>query len=104
MNASEGAVLTARVTLVTCANCGNENKATAKFCAECGILLTRACPACAAAVRPGQRFCDECGTPLSSPPGSEGGTTDREPAISSSAVLTSTGQLAERRVVRCKVV
>ena len=85
--------------VVTCGNCGNENKSTAKFCAECGTLLARACPACAATVGPDQRFCDECGTPLNqqssaaaTPP------ADREPTFTPSNGSSATAQLAERRV------
>jgi class 3 adenylate cyclase/tetratricopeptide (TPR) repeat protein len=87
------------VTLVTCENCGNANKATAKFCAECGMLLARACPSCGAAIQSSQRFCDECGTPLNQRPGAAAGVPPgREPSIVPSAGSSSTGQLAERRV------
>jgi class 3 adenylate cyclase/tetratricopeptide (TPR) repeat protein len=86
------------VTLVTCEKCGNENKATAKFCAECGTVLARACPSCSAATRPGQHFCDECGTPLEQRPPAAVAPADRQPSIASSAGPNSAGQLAERRV------
>jgi class 3 adenylate cyclase/tetratricopeptide (TPR) repeat protein len=44
-----------------CASCEFDNRAGARFCAECGATLARACPACGAAAGPEQRFCDECG-------------------------------------------
>ena len=47
-----------------CPACQAENKATAKFCSECGTALALRCPGCGTPHRPGQRFCDECGTPL----------------------------------------
>src|SRR3954447_19496991 len=88
-----------RVTLVTCENCGNANKATAKFCAEGGMLLARACPSCGAAIQSSQRFCDECGTPLNQRPGAAAVVPPgREPSIVPSAGPSSPGQLAERRV------
>ena len=85
---------------MTCGNCGSDNKATARFCAECGTQLARACPACAAVVGPDQRFCDECGAPLNQQPAAATvALADREPAIAAeSAVSSSSGQLAERRV------
>ncbi len=51
---------------MTCRHCGEENTATARFCAQCGHALTRACSTSGAHVRPGQRFCGLAGfTPLS---------------------------------------
>jgi class 3 adenylate cyclase/tetratricopeptide (TPR) repeat protein len=83
---------------VTCGNCGNQNKATAKFCAECGKLLARACPSCGASTQPDQRFCDECGTPLDQrSPAVALAPAGREPPIAAVG-SGSPGQLAERRV------
>ena len=49
---------------VQCPGCRHENRASAKFCDECGATLPRACPACGASARAGAKFCDECGQPL----------------------------------------
>ncbi len=82
---------------MNCGSCGKENKATAKFCAECGSLLARACPSCAAPVRADQRFCDECGTPLGTAGALPSSTPDRSIDPSSPAAQAH-GQSAERRV------
>ena len=34
----------------------------AKFCAECGTPLARACPSCGTPADAGRKFCGECGT------------------------------------------
>ncbi|MGQ0669319.1 MAG: adenylate/guanylate cyclase domain-containing protein [Actinomycetota bacterium] len=47
---------------MTCAACGAENRATARFCRECGSPLALTCPN-GHAVEPGDRFCDTCGAP-----------------------------------------
>jgi class 3 adenylate cyclase len=48
-----------------CPRCGQENRATARFCGECGTALgTDACPRCSAPNPPGHRFCDGCGARL----------------------------------------
>jgi hypothetical protein len=44
-----------------CSNCGSENSAGKKFCAECGAGLSRGCPQCAAENAPAARFCGDCG-------------------------------------------
>src|SRR3569623_3268947 len=48
----------------TCASCGADQPAGAKFCNECGAPLAIACPVCAAPVPPGAKFCNECGADL----------------------------------------
>ena len=83
---------------MTCENCGSANKATAKFCAECGMLLARACPSCGASVEQDQRFCDECGTPLDQRHTAAAPGAAREPSIALPAESGSPGHLAERRV------
>ncbi len=52
-----------------CAQCGFENRETAKFCGDCGqpIRTTVACVACGTENPRGQRFCDECGGALDPP-------------------------------------
>ena len=49
---------------MTCASCGADNRAAARFCDSCGAALPRACPACATPLRPAAKFCDECGRPV----------------------------------------
>lgn len=39
-----------------CSNCGSENRAGRKFCAECGNPLAVTCTSCGAANEPGERF------------------------------------------------
>jgi len=46
---------------VTCAACGHNNRAAARFCDNCGAALPRVCAACATPLRPAAKFCDECG-------------------------------------------
>ena len=50
---------------MSCPACGHENRATARFCGNCGSpLATVACPSCGAGNPVGQRFCDACGKTL----------------------------------------
>ncbi|PWU23297.1 MAG: hypothetical protein C5B48_08870, partial [Candidatus Rokuibacteriota bacterium] len=70
---------------MTCATCGAENRAGAKFCRECGAALATVCPTCGAAADSGQRFCDQCGGALA-----PGGPTP---------VAAQERPAAERRVV-----
>src|ERR1051325_5158777 len=61
--------------MITCAQCGIENRPGARFCGGCGSSLSQMCSACGAANDPGMRFCNDCGAPLGdvareiSPPG-----------------------------------
>ena len=80
---------------MACAHCGEDNKATAKFCAACGSPLTQVCPNCAVGVRSDQRFCDECGTALVAVPSSASSPITAG-ALSSDA--SQSGPVAERRV------
>ncbi|MEP6656269.1 MAG: adenylate/guanylate cyclase domain-containing protein [Betaproteobacteria bacterium] len=50
-----------------CANCGADNRAARRFCADCGAVLPLACPACGFANQVGEKFCGGCGTPLAAP-------------------------------------
>ena len=50
--------------LVTCSNCGVENRVGRKFCSNCGTGLAVVCGECGAANEPGDRFCGECGSLL----------------------------------------
>lgn len=49
---------------MTCAVCGADIRAGAKFCSECGAPAVAACPNCSGPVDAGDRFCSECGTAL----------------------------------------
>src|SRR5436305_4789304 len=72
-----------------CRNCGATNRAGAKFCAECGVPQSAACPTCGAAVD-GGKFCAECGTSLA-------GTA---PVAAPAAVVAPAAEpVSERRVV-----
>ena len=53
---------------MTCAACGADIRAGAKFCSECGAAAVAACPSCSSPVDAGDKFCAECGTPLGSRP------------------------------------
>lgn len=52
----------------TCPSCNADNRATAKFCAECGTkFVTKTklfCPECGAENKSTAKFCAECGTKL----------------------------------------
>jgi len=74
---------------MTCGNCGAENRAGRKFCAECGMALTPPCPSCGAYNEPGEKFCGECGTAL-------GGGAAVAPAAKAAA---ASAPQAERRLV-----
>ena len=58
-----------------CAACGADNRAGAKFCAECGAGLSLACPN-GHPVAAGARFCDECGASM----GADGPAPSAAPA------------------------
>src|SRR5919108_229648 len=49
---------------MTCASCGTENPAGARFCMSCGKALERRCPSCGTPAPPEARFCMTCGTAL----------------------------------------
>jgi class 3 adenylate cyclase/tetratricopeptide (TPR) repeat protein len=52
---------------MTCAVCGADNRANAKFCRQCGSPLSRVCPN-GHPVPAEALFCDECGAGLEGPP------------------------------------
>lgn len=49
---------------VKCPKCGTMNKATMKFCAECGAKLKATCPKCGTFINRTAKFCPECGERL----------------------------------------
>jgi len=50
-----------------CWNCGSENPAGAKFCANCGKPQQAVCPECGTPFAEGAKFCANCGIPLGGP-------------------------------------
>jgi class 3 adenylate cyclase/tetratricopeptide (TPR) repeat protein len=77
---------------MTCAACDTDNRAGARFCVQCGAMLSRACASCGAAFNEGERFCASCGTRLSA----ESATP--KPLVASARVEASS-RLSERRHV-----
>ena len=71
--------------LMRCLQCGTDNRAGRRFCAQCGGALRLACPACGAENEHGDRFCGACGAALA--------TTAPAPAASIAAPVS------ERRLV-----
>src|SRR5207253_1939581 len=51
------------VAAMTCTVCGTDNRATAKFCRQCGSPLARVCPN-GHPVEADATFCDECGAAI----------------------------------------
>ena len=49
-----------------CSSCGAENQAAARYCAQCGALLSTRCPRCSAELSPDARFCPSCGEAVGS--------------------------------------
>ena len=47
-----------------CSACGHSNDANAKFCDECGAVLSKLCPACAKRNDGDAKFCSGCGSRL----------------------------------------
>jgi class 3 adenylate cyclase/tetratricopeptide (TPR) repeat protein len=70
-----------------CWNCGFDNPADAKFCANCGKPQRRPCPECGADIPDGSRFCPNCGIALAPAPYSPKVPSER--SESSGPVLTA---------------
>ena len=49
---------------LTCASCGAENPAGARFCSACGAPLQQTCPSCGTEQSANAAFCSSCGTAL----------------------------------------
>lgn len=56
------------VQTVMCPACGRAARVGARFCEECGAVLTRRCPSCQSEVGASARFCASCGHRLDAPP------------------------------------
>jgi adenylate cyclase len=50
--------------VLTCASCGAENPAGARFCSDCGAPLHETCPGCGAEQPATAAFCSSCGIAL----------------------------------------
>src|SRR5918992_5708623 len=71
----------------TCAACGAENPARARFCMACGTALgSPRCPGCGVENPGGAKFCIECGTALSAAPPVVAPAEAEEPLTPSSAL------------------
>ncbi|WP_051533953.1 zinc ribbon domain-containing protein [Desulfitibacter alkalitolerans] len=66
MKAEESqAAATGAAPLVSCPNCGNQEKEGTAFCSSCGQKLgSKACENCGQNLAPGAKFCAGCGTPV----------------------------------------
>jgi len=62
-----------------CSACGTESSSSARFCAQCGASLARACPRCGHEASPAARFCQECGSALDGPPAGPAATPAPSP-------------------------
>jgi class 3 adenylate cyclase/predicted ATPase len=76
---------------MVCSNCGTPNGPGAKFCAECGTVLSQACPACGSMLTPGARFCSNCGTPTGAGVGAAAGAGPGTSTATSTGAGTSPG-------------
>lgn len=47
-----------------CTSCGETNRESARFCADCGTPMHLTCGGCDATLSPRAKFCDQCGTPV----------------------------------------
>ncbi len=50
--------------MVLCPSCHTQNAANAKFCLNCGAVITNICPDCGFQLAPNSRFCPGCGKKL----------------------------------------
>ena len=53
---------------MNCAQCGQQNLTTAKYCSECGAFLAAHCGHCSAELTAGAKFCSKCGASAGQPP------------------------------------
>ncbi|HET7309893.1 MAG TPA: adenylate/guanylate cyclase domain-containing protein [Mycobacteriales bacterium] len=74
-----------------CAVCGADNRAGAKFCAECGSALASNCPQCGLPAT-GGRFCSECGASLAA-------TTVPATTPNGASAPPASEPVSERRIV-----
>jgi class 3 adenylate cyclase len=65
-----------------CSACGTENRASSRFCDQCGSALASVCPGCGASNRADARFCATCGLAI-------GGRDATAPAVASERRLVS---------------
>ena len=53
---------------MTCPRCRQDSPEHATFCPGCGARLVRSCASCGSELRAGARFCLQCGRPIGTPP------------------------------------
>jgi len=53
---------------MTCPRCRQDSPEHATFCPGCGTRLVRSCASCGTELRAGARFCLQCGQPVGTPP------------------------------------
>ncbi len=46
---------------LNCSACGHTNDANARFCDECGVVISKTCPSCGERNGGDAKFCDGCG-------------------------------------------
>jgi hypothetical protein len=51
---------------MTCPGCQHDNRATARFCENCGAPLGGRCANCGSTLAAGANFCPDCGRPAGS--------------------------------------
>jgi class 3 adenylate cyclase len=84
---------------VTCAECGHENRAGRKFCAECGAGLALACNACGTPYDAGEKFCGECGASLGGAKRAPVGAADATGSATSSPPTRASIDSGARKIV-----
>src|SRR5919108_6653711 len=80
---------------MTCAACGTENPAGARFCMSCGTALERRCPSCGTPAPAEARFCMTCGASLDAQAGA--GAPRGTPPAPQAPVLDSDAVPPEER-------
>ena len=86
---------------MSCAACGMENPAGARFCMSCGAKLEHRCPNCGTPAPPEARFCMSCGNRLDQearrrPPGPDRLPEERRQVTVLFADLSGYTAVAER--------
>jgi predicted ATPase/class 3 adenylate cyclase len=80
-----------------CPNCKAAVPDAAKFCAECGAPVPRACSACGHASPPGAKFCPECGASITN-------KKIAEPALLARTSAASSPERRQLTVMFCDMV
>jgi class 3 adenylate cyclase len=79
-----------------CQECGQESRAGARFCEQCGVAVPSRCPACREVVASTAKFCHRCGAAISR--GDADATQGGKPIPSAPVdATTSSAGLGDRR-------